>query len=135
MPYAHNLVKRLFLSGQLPTVQRARRLKHFVKKWELLTKDHSILETMTGYQLPFLSQPLQQELPQETDLNLKGEYWRSLEKGYNRQRSYEKDFGKSQFVSNLFLVKKMMEQETCYQFEESNSFYPTTISKWRACNY
>ena len=29
---------------------------------------------MTGYQLPFLSQPLQQELPQETDLNLKEKF-------------------------------------------------------------
>ena len=48
LPSAHKLVKRLFSSSQLPNVQNGGRLKHFVKKWELLTKDHSILEIVKG---------------------------------------------------------------------------------------
>ena len=44
LSYAHKLVKRLFSPGQLPNVQIAGRLKHFVKKGEFLTKDQSILE-------------------------------------------------------------------------------------------
>ena len=42
LPYIHKLVKRLFLSVQLPNVQVAGRLKHFVKKWQFLAKDQSI---------------------------------------------------------------------------------------------
>ena len=58
-------------SGQLPNVQIAGRLKHFAKKWKLLRKDKIILEIVKGYQIPFLSQPLQQEVPREIHLNLK----------------------------------------------------------------
>ena len=71
LPYACKLVKRSFLSGQLPNAQIAGRLKHFVEKKELLTKDHSILEIVKGHQIPFLSQPLQQQLSREIHLNLK----------------------------------------------------------------
>ena len=71
LPYAHKLVKWLFSLGQLPNIQVAGRLKHFVKKWELLTKDQSILEIVKGYQILFLSQHLQHKLPGEIHLNLK----------------------------------------------------------------
>ena len=71
LPYAHKLVKRLFSLGQLPNVQLAGRLKHFVKKWQFLTKDQSILEIIKGYQIPFLFQSLRQQLPREIYLILK----------------------------------------------------------------
>ena len=57
LPYTHELVKRLFSLVQLPNVQIAGRLKHFVKKRQFLTKDPSILEIVKGYQIPFLSTP------------------------------------------------------------------------------
>ena len=84
LPYARKLVKRLFLLGQLPNVQIAGRLKHFAEKRKLLTKDHSILEIVKGHQIPFLSQPLQQQLSREIHLNLKkicngGRDWKSLD--------------------------------------------------------
>ena len=49
----------------------SRRLNHFVKKWELLTKDQRILEIVKGYQIPFFSQPLQQQSTRKIHLNLK----------------------------------------------------------------
>ena len=121
LPYAHNLIKRFFPSGQLPNVQIVGRLKHFVKKWQFLTKDQSILEIVKGYQIPFLSQPLQQQLPREIHLNLKkncsgGGDWKSLEKGCNRKISYEKGFCKKpvceQFISS---EEKGKGQQACHQ--------------------
>ena len=112
LPYAHKLVKRLFSSGQLPNVQISGRIKHFVKKWQFLTKDQSILEIVKGYQIPFLSQPLQQLLPREIHLNLKEksvvaeEIGNLLRKVAIEKVHMKKVSAKSQFVSNLFLVKK-----------------------------
>ena len=57
--------KKIFLLGQLPNVQIAGRLKHY------LTKDQGILEILKGYQSPFLFQHLQQELSREIHLSLK----------------------------------------------------------------
>ena len=115
MPYAHKLIKRLFLSSKLPNVQIARRLKLFVEKWELLRllrKDQNILEIVKGYQIPFLSGPLQQQLPREFHINLKeksivAEEIRNLLKKVAIEKVHmEKVSAKSQFVSNLFVVKK-----------------------------
>ena len=106
------LIKILFLLVQLPNVQIAGRLKHFVKKWQFLTKDQSILEIVKGYQIPFLSQPLQQLLPREIYLNLKEksvvaeEIENLLRKVAIEKVHMKKVSAKSQFVSNLFLVKK-----------------------------
>ena len=111
LPYAHKLVKRLFPSVQLPNFQIAGRLKRFVKKWQFLTKDQSILEIVKGYQIPFLSQPLQQLLPREIHLNLKEksvvaeEIENLLRKVAIEKVHMKKVSAKSQFVSNFFLVK------------------------------
>ena len=112
LPYAHKLVKRLFSSGQLLNVQISGRIKHFVKKWQFLTKDQSILEIVKGYQIPFLSQPLQRQLPREIHLNLKeksvgAEEIGNLSKNVAIEKNHMKKVSaNSQFVSNLFLVKK-----------------------------
>ena len=68
LPYAHKLVNdySCWVNFQIS----AGRLKHFVKKLELQTKDLSILEIVKRYQIPFLSQSLQQQLPREIHLNL-----------------------------------------------------------------
>ena len=112
LPYPQKLVKRLFSSGQLPNVQILGRLKHFVKKWELLTKDQSILEIVKGYQIPFLSQPLRQQLSREIHLNLKQksvvteEIGNPLKKAAKEKAHMKKVSAKSQFESNLSIGKK-----------------------------
>ena len=67
---------------------------------------------MKEYQIPFLSQPLQQQLPREIHLSLKGKFVVVKEIG-NLLKSIaiekvhmKKVSAKSQFVSNLFLVKE-----------------------------
>ena len=86
--------------------------KHFVKKWQFLTKDQSILEIMKGYHIILLSQPLQQQLPREIHLNLKEksvveeEIGNLLKKVAIAKVHMKKVSAKSQFLSNLFLVKK-----------------------------
>ena len=67
---------------------------------------------MKGYQILFLSQPLQQQLPREIHLNLKEksvvaeEIGNLLKKVAIEKVHMKKVSAKSQFVSNLFLVKK-----------------------------
>lgn len=69
LPYADKLVNDYpcWVNFQIS----ARRLKHFVKKFELQTEDLNILEIVKRYQISFLSQSLQQQLPREIHLNLK----------------------------------------------------------------
>ena len=57
LPYAHALLKNVFLPNQLPTAQIAVRLKHCYNAWEVLTGDQNILAIIKKYQIPFLSQP------------------------------------------------------------------------------
>ena len=67
---------------------------------------------MQRYQTPFLSQPLQQQLPREIHLNLKeksvvAEEIENLLKNVAIEKVHmKKASAKSQFVSNIFLVKK-----------------------------
>ena len=78
---------------------------------ELLTKDQGILENVKGYQIPFLSQSLQQQLLRESHLNLKEksvvaeEIGNLLKKIAIEKLHMKKVSAKSQFVTNLFLVK------------------------------
>ena len=141
LPYAHKLVKRLFSLGQLPNVQLAGRLKHFVKKWQFLTKDQSILEIVKGYQIPFLSQPLQQLLPREIHLNLKEksvvaeEIGNLLRKVAIEKVHMKKVSAKSQFMSNLFLLKKKDGgNRPVINLKNLNQYIPHHHSKWKACN-
>ena len=130
LPYAHKLVKRLFSLGQLPNVQISGRRKHFVKRWQFLTKDQGVLEIMKGYQFPFLSQPLQQQLPREIHLSLKEksvvaeEIGNLYEKVCNRKTSYKKGFSKKSVCEQLISSKeKGWGQQTCHQFEKSKSVH------------
>ena len=132
LPNAHKLVKRLFSSGQIPNVQIARKLKHFVKLEELLTKDQGVLENVKGYKISFLSQSLQQQLLRESHLNLKeksvvAEEIGNLLKNIAIEKVHMKKVSaKSQFVTNLFLVKKKdLGSRPVHQFEESNPVHPT----------
>ena len=129
LSYAHKLIKRLFSSVQLPNVPRAGRLKHFVRKWQFLTKDQSILEIVKGYQILFLSQPLQQgKFISTSKKNL--QWWRRLKKDAIEKVHMEKVSVKSQFVKNLFLVKKKDRgNRPVINLKNLNQYIPTTISK------
>ena len=69
---------------------------------------------MKGYQIPFLSQPLQQELPREIYLNLKEKSVVAEEIEYLLKKvaigkvHMKKISAKTHFVNKLFLVKKKM---------------------------
>ena len=71
-----------------------------------------MLEIVKGYQIPFLTQPMQHQLPREIHLNLKeksvvAEEIGNLLKKVAIEKVYMKKVStKIQFVSNLFLVKK-----------------------------
>lgn len=79
---------------------------------KFLTKDHSILEIVNVYQVPFFPQLMQQTLPREIQLNLKvksvvAEKIGDLFKNVAIEKlDMKKVSAKSLFVSNLFLVKK-----------------------------
>ena len=114
-------------------------MKHFVKKWELLTKDQSILEIVKGYQIPFISQPLQQKLSWEIHLNLKEksvvtvEIGNILKKVAMEKTHMKKVSAKSQFVSNLSVVKKKDggggNRRGHYRFEESEPLHSRSPQK------
>ena len=42
-----------------PTNQVAGRLQYFVDNWKIITSDKTILETVQGYRVPFISRPFQ----------------------------------------------------------------------------
>ena len=70
IPYAHKLVKILLLWSQLPDFQIAGRLKHFLKRGNS-NKGSEYFRNCEGISIPFLPQPLQQQLPKEINLTLK----------------------------------------------------------------
>ena len=49
----------------------AGRLEHFIPNWELVTKDHWVLNTVRGYQIEFASQPQQVRKPHPSQFNVR----------------------------------------------------------------
>ena len=93
-----------------------------------------ILEILKGYQIPFLSQPLQQQFPREIHPQSKrkicsrGGDWKSLEKSCNSKSSYEKGFcQKSLCEESISSEEKGFWQQTCHQFEEFKSVHPPPL--------
>ena len=58
------LYKAMSMGFTVPPVAKmplmvAGRLANFVNTWEVLTKDKWILQAVTGFQIPFIGQPIQ----------------------------------------------------------------------------
>ena len=105
----------LKLSVVLPSIKRgivtslhAGRIKEFKENWALLTQDPWVLQTVQGFQLPFLGQPVQSSAPQQLQLSLMQQSLISTE----IQAMLEKQAislvqpDQRGFVSQIFLVPK-----------------------------
>lgn len=88
--------------------QKAGRLKLFANKWEQLTSDHEILETVNGIQICFNSEPMQTtslyraHFNQNDNAAIKSETESLLKKGVIEEVEHEE----GEFISNIFLRKK-----------------------------
>lgn len=67
----------LSLSVALPSIKRgivtnlhAGRIKEFKENWAILTQDPWVLQTVQGFQLPLLGQPVQTAVPSQLQLSL-----------------------------------------------------------------
>ena len=112
VPVCPNAGKKIIRVSSTSKCSDSRKIKALCKKVQFLTKDQIILEIVKGYRIPSLSRPLQQQLPREIHLNLKEksvvveEIENLLKKVAIEKVHMKKVFAKSQFVSNLFPVKK-----------------------------
>ena len=96
------LLKILFLWSQLPNFQIAGRLKHFLKRGNS-NKGSEYFRNCEGISIPFLPQPLQQQLPREINLTLKEKYVVTEEIGeFLKKVHMEKFSAKSQFAAIYF---------------------------------
>ena len=91
------------------SLQVAGRLSHFLHNWEVLTTDKWVLETVKGFQVPFVGHPVQEHRPNapiySTELNLliQEEVKALLGKGAVQVCS---PLPQESFYSTLFLVPK-----------------------------
>ena len=63
----HPLVKNLFI-GNIPILQLAGRLTHFIKNWKELTQDQEILSAVKGYVIPFLKASVPRAIPKQVTM-------------------------------------------------------------------
>ena len=91
------------------SLQVAGRLSHFLHNWEVLTTDKWVIETVKGFQIPFVGHPVQECRPNapiySTELNLliQEEVKALLGKGAVQACS---PLPQESFYSTLFLVPK-----------------------------
>ena len=87
----------------------AGRLAHFMANWQILTKDQRVLNTITGYEIEFISQPYQYKRPHPNQLNqvqqelVSQEISEMISKGAVTEIQTPPEGG---FFSTLFLVPK-----------------------------
>ena len=111
LPYAHKLAKKIILVQSTSKCPDRRKTETFCKKVGT-SKGSEYFRRCEGILNSFFSQPLQQQLSREIQLNLKekpvvaGEIGNLLKKVAIEKVHMKKVSAKSQFLSNLFLVKK-----------------------------
>ena len=107
-PKVHRLVKNLFpvkLSQSLPL---AGRVKFFIKNWEKLTKDPSVLEIVQGYKIPFTDTPHRTFLPKAGNLSKEEKKLvdQEIEQMQLKGAITKVKPCEDQFLSNIFTVPK-----------------------------
>ena len=61
--HIHLAIKGLFPPKKAQNFPQAGRLQYFLENWEKLTSNPAILNIVKGYQIPFLSVPIQKSCP------------------------------------------------------------------------
>ena len=111
----HMLVKAVGMGFILPLkagvpLKVAGRLTHFVNAWKVLTKDSWVLQTVQGFQIPFVGQPIQERkprvpsFPSEQSAQILEEVSSLVEKG--AVTVVDSHYPQTEFYSVLFLVPK-----------------------------
>ena len=106
LPYAHNLIKRLFSLGELFS-----KTESLCKKVGASNKGSAYFRNREGisnsffFSTPATAVDKGNSSQSERKIGSSRGDWKSLEKGCNRKSSYEKGFCQGQCVNNLFLVK------------------------------
>lgn len=89
-------------------VQYAGRLAFFSKQWEMITNDPLILSWLEGYKIPFLSNPIREDMPytiSHSDKELV-HYNKCIQKLININAISKCDHEENEFISTVFLVPK-----------------------------
>ena len=122
----HPAIRGLF-SGKMPHANMEGRLAYFVKNWQLLTQDQSVLSIVRGYKLQFLREPCQHKLPHVAKMSVpqaqlvQQEIIDMLKKGAIHKVSHVQ----GEFLSNLFLVdKKGGAHRPVINLKHLNAFIP-----------
>ena len=88
----------------------AGRLACFVQNWEVVTQDHWVLQTITGFQIKFLREPFQSMPPNNSSLSSNEQELIDLEVESMLSKGAIKEIhppeSQEGFYSNLFLVPK-----------------------------
>ena len=109
------VIRGLF-SGKIPHANMAGRLAYFVKNWQLLTQDQSVLSIVRGYKLQFVAKMSvpQAQLVQQEIIDM-------LKKGAIHKVSHVQ----GEYLSNLFLVdKKGGAHRPVIHLKHLNAFIP-----------
>ena len=131
LEHVHPVIRKLYTNVPL-----AGRLGYFIAAWEKITQDQEILSIVKGFEVPFVSLPLQEKIPNLTKISKKQfslveqEVLEMLDKGAI-QKSAPKQ---KQFLSNLFLVEKSDEgKRPVISLKNLTNSFPKSISKWKVC--
>ena len=123
----HPLIKRLFLSKNIPEVPLTGRLKRFLGAWMKITQDTKVLDIVKEYQIPFHSKPFQSKIHSQPIVSREGEELVELEvkEMLKKGSTLKVQPSKGEFVSKLFLVKKKDRgQIPVINLKEINSYIP-----------
>ena len=103
----HPVIRKLFTKS-IPNVPLAGRLPYFIAAWKKITQAQEILSIVKGFEIPFVSLPFQEKIPNLTKMSkeqfslVKQEVLEMFEKGAIQKIVPTQ----GQFWSNLFLVAK-----------------------------
>lgn len=108
-PNVHPLVKNIFpVSVYNVKSAAAGRLRLFIQNWQILSQDPWVLQTVEGYQIPLISEPVQSQEPYpivskpDEMILVDQEIEELLKKGAIQEVSACQD----QFLSTILLVNK-----------------------------
>ena len=117
LPIVNHSLNTVPLTHILPSIKRdihvvapvhAGRLRRFIKNRELITQDPWVLQTLQGFQIPFLWEPVQVHVPQVLVLPLEQQNLVAVEVESMMQKGAISPVKNSSegFQSQLFLVPK-----------------------------
>ena len=108
LEHVHPVIRKLY-TKRIPNVPLAGRLGYFIAAWEKITQDQEILSIVKGFEVPFVSLPLQEKIPNLTKMSkeqfslVEQEVLEMLEKG-----AIQKKDGENRPVINLKYLCKFI---------------------------